>query len=156
MAVLFAVEEHRCFGETDVCVLFCFIVSWCDFWSSFYCFFFFSVRFAPPLVISEEDMKDVLWKSLVNVSDQVSVFFSLKSQICYLFVAGRDPGDSRRTPSFTYFILSSHFRFVDGTKSPELIILSIMFLLLPINQTIFCDRLYFFSLVVLVVSEYTF
>lgn len=75
MAVLFAFEEQRRFGEADarqyVCVpsLFC-----CCNFLTVLLLCFSSVRFAPPLVISEEDMKEavkIIGECLLDF-DQVS------------------------------------------------------------------------------------
>ena len=76
MAVLFAFEEQRRFGEADARQYVCVPLLCCLQILIFFFFFasFSSVRFAPPLVISEEEMKEAvktIGECLVDF-DQVS------------------------------------------------------------------------------------
>ena len=73
MAVLFAFEEPRRFGETYAREFVC-CCSFLLFVDSDRFFCLYSVRFAPPLVISDEDMKEavkIIGECLVDF-DQVS------------------------------------------------------------------------------------
>ena len=87
MAVLFTFEEQRHVGKANACQYVCF--PFLPFFPKIVPDHFFSVRFAPPLVISEEDLKEavkIIGECLLDL-DQVKIDFFL-FQICVLILFG--------------------------------------------------------------------